>query len=290
MRKSWAVSSLNSWLGVLRSSRTRPVGFASAARVPVGLALVLLIAAGCGGGKAGPECGNAELEGVELCDDGTMAGTLGAGPCTGECTWQEWSPGGGESAMYPSVAMNAVGDYVLAWRGVVAADDEDVWAAAYSAGGLLTVPPFAVNLRRGGNQQYPSVGIDDQGRFVVAWQTDPQSMGAEDGNVWLRAFDAAGAPLTGDVQLNTWSDDRQSKPSLALNGQGALVVAWTSAGQDGDLTGVYARLGDAAGQLDPAEPFQVNTEVVNLQENPAVGLSPDGRFVVAWESRGQEST
>jgi hypothetical protein len=190
--------------------------------------------------------------------------------------------------MFPAVAMNAAGDYVLAWRGADLSDDENIFAAAYAASGALRVPPFQVNQEAAGNQQYPSVALDAQGRFVVAWQTDPQSTGALDGNVWMRAFDEAGTPLTGDQALNTWSEDRQTKPSLAINGQGTLVAAWTSAGQDGDLTGVYARLGDAGGQLHAEAPFRVNTEVVNSQENPAVGLSEDGRFVIAWESRGQE--
>lgn len=254
------------------------------------LAGLCALGVSCGGGTGEPVCGNGRLEGQELCDDGTLQGSFTDGPCSSECLWKEYGPSAAGSAMYPSVAMNSRGDFVLAWRGADSSDDEDIFAAAYAASGALLVPPFQVNQRSTGNQQYPSAAMDDQGRFLVAWQTDPQSTGAEDGNVWVRAFEATGAPLSGDLQLNTWTEGRQSRPSLAVNGQGILVAAWTSAGQDGDLTGVYARMGDSSGNLSQGEPQRVNTEIVNSQENPSVAIAPSGLFVIAWESRGQEST
>lgn len=250
----------------------------------------LVAFAGCGGEGAGEACGNGKVEGAELCDDGTQPGTIGAGACTGTCTWQEHGPGGTGSAMYPAVAMNPAGDYVLAWRAADAEADENIWAAAYRASGALAVPPFQVNVGAAGYQQYPTVGIDGDGRFVVAWHTDPLSPGATEGNVWMRAFDADGAPLTGDVQLNTYTDGPQTNANVAVSPSGTLVAAWSSYGQDGDLTGVYAVLGDSSGQIQTAEPFQVNTETANTQENPWVGLAADGRFVIAWESTGQESS
>lgn len=241
---------------------------------------------GCGG--SGAKCGNGKAEAGEQCDDGASL----TGACTSQCTWQEFDPdsSGSGSNMYPAVAMNQAGDFVVAWRAADGQMDEDIWVAAYGANGKVTVPAFRVNEQTAGYQQHPMVAIDGQGNFAVVWQIDPMSAGATNENVWMRAFGPDGTPHTGDVQLNTWTGGWQSRPHIAMNEAGALVAVWTSNLQDGDLTGVFARMGDSTGQLAAAEPFQVNTAWDNAEEAPWVGIAADGKFVIAWEAVGQEST
>jgi hypothetical protein len=68
------------------------------------------------------------------------------------------------------------------------------------------------------------------------------------------------------------------------------LIAWTSAGQDGDGAGVYAQRYDAAGTPQGGE-FQVNTYTTGSQALPSVGLSADGDFVIAWDSvNGQDGS
>lgn len=265
-------------------------------RVSTGWLVVALLAVsgGCGGGGGGaPVCGNGRVEPGEVCDDpGGLDGLAAPGACSAECTWQEFSPDttAEPSAMYPAVAMNAGGGFVLAWRGADAAGDEDIFAAVYGPNGAPVAPAFRVNEQTAGYQQYPSVAMDGEGSFVVVWQNDPTSPGNENQNAWLRAYAPDGSPRTGDVQLNTYEQGWQSHPNAAVNDQGDLLVAWASDGQDGDLNGVYARKGDVSGRLDAAEPFRVNTTTEDTQEDPWAALAEDGRFVIAWAAAGQEST
>ncbi len=259
----------------------RPAALAGAATLVVALAL-----AGCGD-DAGAKCGNGKVEGTEQCDDGTLA----TGACSSECTWQEWNPdsSGSGSAMFPAVAMNEAGQYVVVWRAADESMDENIWATVYDSNGEAMGPSFQVNTNAAGYQQYPEVAMDGEGNFVIVWQNDPSSPGADNDDVWMRAFEADGTPRGPDVQMNIWSDGWQSKPNVAMNADGEMVVVWSSDGQDGDLTGVFARLGDSTGQL-AAEPFQANTTTENAQENAWPGVSPDGSFVIVWEATGQEST
>jgi len=255
--------------------------------------LMAFVAAGCGGGTTGAECGNGVVEGDEACDDGAGAG----GACTELCTLQEWNPdtGGSGSAREPAVAMNADGDFVVVWQardGTLGGDRLDVYAAVYGANGSPRTPAFLVNQQTDVDQLYPSVGMDGEGNFVVAWYTwDEAGVTPPDlDNVSMRAFLADGTPATDEIQVNTWTDGPHFRVQVGVNDGGDLVISWGNDGQDGDLTGVFAQLGDSGGNLLAEPPFQVNTITTDAQENPHVGISAAGEFVIAWESKGQEAT
>jgi hypothetical protein len=233
------------------------------------------------------------LEGDELCDNGT----LGIGTCTEACTWQEFNPdtGGTGSAREPAVAMNAHGDFVVVWQaqeGSLGGERLDVFAAVYGADGIPRTPAFMVNQQTTLDQLYPAVGVDGEGRFVVAWYTADQAgiTPANVDNVSMRAFGADGTPATDEIQVNTWTDGPHFRVNVGINDNGHMVISWGNNGQDGDLTGVFAQRGDSAGNLAATAPFQVNTITTAEQENPAVGISAAGDFLIAWESKGQEAT
>ncbi len=257
--------------------------------------LMAFAAGGCGGGggNAGAECGNGVVEGDELCDNGT----LGIGSCTDLCTWQEYNAdnAGTGSAREPAVAMNADGDYVVVWQaqdGTQGGERLDVYAAVYGANGAARMPAFRVNQETTVDQLFPSVGIDGEGRFVVAWYTWDQAgvVSADLDNVSMRAFMADGTPATDEIQVNTWTDGSHFRVQVGVNDDGDMVISWGNDGQDGEGTGVFAQLGDSEGNLLATAPFQVNTITTDAQENPHVGIAGNGEFVIAWESKGQEAS
>ncbi len=85
--------------------------------------------------------------------------------------------------------------------------------------------------------------------------------------------------------VNQFTSGDQQLPAAAGDAAGNSVIAWDSFGQDGSLSGIYARRLDSAGNPLGAE-FRVNTRTDNRQTNPAVAMNADGRFVVAWNSNG----
>ncbi len=127
--------------------------------------------------------------------------------------------------------------------------------------------------------------MDADGDFVVAWNSNGQD-GSIDG-VFGRRFNAAGTPQGVEFQVNTYTASSQTSVDLAMEPGGDFVAAWNSFDQDGASTGVFARLFSGAGAAQAAE-FQVNNYTPDAQDNPAIGLAPDGDFVVTWESTGQD--
>jgi hypothetical protein len=98
-------------------------------------------------------------------------------------------------------------------------------------------------------------------------------------------FTAAGAALTGDIQVAQTTSDLQADPSVAMDPSGDFVVAWTS----GSLVAatrydIYARRFDAAGNPQAGE-FQVNSTITaDFQTFASVAIDVEGDFVVAFNS------
>jgi hypothetical protein len=74
--------------------------------------------------------------------------------------------------MDPIVAMDADGDFVVVWWGEGAGDTGGVFAQRYNASGVAQGSEFRVNMLTTLAQFYPSVAMDADGDFVVAFSTD----------------------------------------------------------------------------------------------------------------------
>lgn len=186
----------------------------------------------------------------------------------------------------PRIGRDAAGDYVVAWTGYNQYGSQgDIFAQRYNANGVPVGSEFRVNSYTTGNQRDVSVGMDDNGNFVIAWN----SLGQDgDGNgIYAKRYSSSGAVLQSDFRVNTFTTRDQSFPSVAVQHTGAFVIAWASVTQDGDSSGIYAQRYSAAGAVVGSE-FQVNTYTTNRQQFPSVAIDTAGDFVVAWQSRGED--
>jgi hypothetical protein len=144
---------------------------------------------------------------------------------------------------------------------------------------------FQVNGSTTGDQRYPSVAADAAGNFVVVWATDGQD--GSGAGVFARRYDANGAPRGPEFQVNTYTTDDQSFPSVASDAAGNFVVVWESNGQDGDSIGIFGRRFDAQGAPTTPE-FAVNTQTLSYQAAADVAFDSSGGFVVVWMSYLQD--
>ncbi len=188
----------------------------------------------------------------------------------------------------PAVAMDADGDFVVAWE----SSDQDgssysVYAQRYSAAGVAQGAEFRVNTYAASVERNPAVAMDADGDFVVAWQSYGQD-GSGYG-VYAQRYSAAGVAQGAEFRVNSYTTGSQSAPAVAMDADGDFVVTWTSSGQDGADYGIYAQRYSAAGVAQGAE-FRVNSYTTGRQLLLAVAMDADGDFVVAWESNGQDGS
>lgn len=189
--------------------------------------------------------------------------------------------------VYPSVAMDAAGDFVIAW----ASYDQDgsgygIYAQRYNAAGTAEGGEFHVSTTTAGDQSFPTVAMDAAGDFVIAWDSD---QGGTKYGIYAQRYNAAGTAEGGQFQVNTYTADNTTFPSIAMDSAGDFVIAWTSYGQDGSGYGIYAQRYNAAGTAEGSE-FRVNTFTASNQTYPTVGMDPAGDFVIGWESDTEDGS
>jgi len=182
----------------------------------------------------------------------------------------------------PVVAMDAVGDFVISWT----SNGEDnsstgIYAQRYNAAGVAQGGQFQVNTYTTNGQTNPAVAMDAAGDFVVTWQSYHQD-GSNYG-IFARRYSAAGAVLSGEIQVNTYTTGDQSSPSVSMDAAGDFVTTWISNGQDGSGYGVYAQRYSAAGNPQGGE-FRVNTTTTGQQDAPTASMNAAGDFVITWQS------
>jgi hypothetical protein len=179
-----------------------------------------------------------------------------------------------------AVAMDADGDFVVAWDGPEAADpDTGVFAQRYAADGTPSGGTFLVNTTVTGVQESPAVGMDADGDFVVAWHgagvTDPNG-------VFVQRYDGGGEPQGDETIVNETSSGPQQLPSVTLDPDGDFAVTWDGNGA-GDNVGVFTK-DFAAGGTPLGEETLVNETTADEQQISSVSSDANGEFVVSWET------
>ena len=189
----------------------------------------------------------------------------------------------------PAIAMDANGNFVVTW----VSDRQDgsgkgVFAQRFDAMKQPIGDEFRVNTSTDGDQDAPAVAMDINGNFVVVWESqgkaDRNAVGTDQSGkgIFAQRYNAAGTKLGSEFRVNTTTDNDQSHPAIGLNANGDFVIAWESAGQDGDGQGIFAQKFDRSGNSIGQE-FQVNSGVSHNQTNPTVAIEPMGNFEIAWQ-------
>src|SRR5438132_901931 len=164
----------------------------------------------------------------------------------------------------PGIAMDPAGNFVVAWTSFGQdGDDAGVFAQCFDANATRRGPEFQVNTYTAGQQFDPVVAMDGSGNFVVAWTSTHLMVGAA---VFAQRFGATGTPRGTEFQVNAEGDAQ--RPSVGSDAAGNFVVAWDT-GRD-----VRAQAFSASGTPSRSE-FPVN-----FGRRPAVGMGPNGDFVI----------
>jgi Ca2+-binding RTX toxin-like protein len=146
----------------------------------------------------------------------------------------------------PTVAMDTDGDFVISWQSYGQdGNGYGIYAQRYNSAGVAVGNEFKVNTYTANYQVNPTVAIDGVGNFIISWTSDGQ-----DGNgygIYAQRYNSAGVAVGGEFKVNTYTDNYQFQPTVAMDAGGDFVISWTSDGQDGASGGIYAQLNSNSG-------------------------------------------
>ena len=141
----------------------------------------------------------------------------------------------GSSAGNGSVAVADDGSAVVVWReGVL---ERTVHLQRYNAAGSAVGGAVTVNSTGLFDQTHPSIAVDGQGNFIVAWEGNGPG---DASGVFAQKFNAAGVAVGGEFRLNQGTGGTQAQVSLAMLDLDNFVGVWSGQGP-GDASGVFSR-------------------------------------------------
>ncbi|WP_175516956.1 cadherin repeat domain-containing protein [Planctomicrobium piriforme] len=191
----------------------------------------------------------------------------------------------------PAVAVDEAGNFVVVWQS--SGQDGNgygVYAQRYNSSGVAQGSEFRINTQTVKDQLYPSIAMDSDGDFVVAWEDGSFSGNGQDGSgrgVYAQRFDSSGAAQGGEFRVNSYTTSDQTFPAVGMDSAGNFIVSWGSSGQDGSSGGVYAQRYDSAG-LKVGVEFRVNAFTTGTQGASSVAMNGSGDFVISWVSADQD--
>ena len=195
----------------------------------------------------------------------------------------------------PAVAPDGAGGFVVVWQSAGSSgtdtDFTSIQGQRFTAAGLPAGGEFQVNTYTTLGQASPAVAADQAGGFVVVWQS--YGSGGTDTSatsVQAQRFAANGAPVGGELQVNTYTTDDQYDVAAAPYA-GGFVIVWASEKGDGSDTNLASIQAQAFGAAAPfGSQFQVNSYTTGTQRAPAVTAVAGGGITVVWQSDASRET
>ncbi|MEM8996811.1 MAG: hypothetical protein AAGF23_18645 [Acidobacteriota bacterium] len=145
----------------------------------------------------------------------------------------------------PAVAVDADGDFVVAWMSAGSAgSDSDAYSVQvqrYASSGAAAGAQFQANTFTTSLQFDPSVDMDAGGGFVVTWNSFGSAGTDSSGpSIQLQRYAADGTAVATEFQVNDYTTGFQDSPRIAVDADGDFVVVWTSSGSGGSDSSGYS--------------------------------------------------
>jgi hypothetical protein len=145
----------------------------------------------------------------------------------------------------PAVAARADGDFVVTWNSLnqespgSSAGDNGIFARRFNSAGVAQAVEFQVNLHTLERQRFPRIAADNDGDFVVTWESQYQDGDYE--GVFARRV-TGNTAFGPEFQVNSYTANGQKAQAVGFDSDADFVVTWfNKAAQDGSAFGIFAQ-------------------------------------------------
>lgn len=199
---------------------------------------------------------------------------------------------------FPSIAIDAAGNWAIAWRGTNVNDDAEVFVARSTDDGASWQATEFLNTNAAdddGWDEFPRLASGATGTWVAVWDADSSlegSIGSDEDILFARSFDSA-ASWTSPAALNsnaTADGGGDSSPRIAMDGAGRAMAVWHSsddfgAGGDYDQDILFSFTADRGVTWSEPGALQANAATDDATDLwPDIATDGEGTWMVAWSS------
>jgi hypothetical protein len=185
---------------------------------------------------------------------------------------------------HPQIAVTATNGYIVWEDNRTDAYGLGISARRLDASFSGVFSTFRVNVTGTNNQQNPQVALLKKGGAAFVWQSGAKSHQ----QIIARFLSASNTWTTGEIRVNTSTNQAKMNPVIAALADGNLIVVWSSYNQrsTNSLQDIYGQRLSPTGQKLGSEFFINQTSAYN-QRSPVVTSLSDGRFIVVWVTEQQ---
>jgi len=187
-----------------------------------------------------------------------------------------------------SVAMDDVGNFVVAWHGpsIIEEDKEDIFAQQFDPNGLPLDIELPVNSYTQGKQRYPRVAMNMDGAFAVVWESEKIIADENRRLTSCQLFDVNGLFVGEEFDVNSLADCRY--PDVAMDPNGNFTIVWLE-DRSSNTRIIMAQLYNVDGTAKTV-PFEVSTIKSCCLTEPMIAMNDSGSFVVTWEGHPEKAS
>lgn len=180
-------------------------------------------------------------------------------------------------------------DIVIAWESNHQdGNQHGIYMQRFDSNGNPLGVETLVNTTTTSQQRSVAGAALNDGGYVLTWESE--DIDGDGYAIVAQRFNASGQTVGGEFQVNSYTTDHQTEPSVTALQDGGFMIVWMSHNQDGNGSGIFGQRFDSNGNTVDNE-LQVNDYVLDDQNlrSEAITTLSDGSVVVTWESWNQDS-
>lgn len=142
--------------------------------------------------------------------------------------------------IFPSVAMDDSGNFIVSWTGS-GLDPEvgGILAQRFLPDATPNGSEFQVSTNPPSTVSFSEIAMHPNGAFIVTW--DGPNMDGDFREIHVQGYGADATKVGDEIWVNTYTTDAQWVPSIAMNADSSIIIAWEGDTQDGDSHGIFAQ-------------------------------------------------
>ncbi len=179
----------------------------------------------------------------------------------------------------PDIGMANDGSFVITWE-----DDVDgngyyeIRARGFQKNGSERIKEFTVNVISDDQQRDPSIGMNSNGDFTIAWEDDTDGNGIF--RIRMRGFDKNGKQTMYNFVSEAGEDS--TDPSICVSDNGLTYFSWAAKSFTDSKNNKRTHVAVQKSSKNDATESLVSPIYAGTQNQPAIACGTDARHIILW--------